>query len=277
MNKIVVMVFSKNRAAQLDLTLKTFFKYVDGDDFDVKVLYKADEKHRGSYDILANQYDYAEFIEENNFKQDLLKAIEGYEKILWIVDDCVWVSKFNIKQASDILDYYPNNVGVSFRLGTNTKYCYSMSQRQNIPAFTRKYTGKYQDFLEYDWRTSMADFSYSLEVSSSLYRVSDLREILEGEYKNPHDLEWNMYLSLGKFVYNFPNLVCYEKSVAFCNPVNKVQTVNHNRAGNNFYYSPDDLLIKFEQGYRIDDRPFDGFVSNGCHQEVEFEFYKKVI
>jgi len=262
---------------QLELTLKTFFKYVDGSDFDVRVLYKADEKHRNSYDILIHEYeDYVEFIKEKDFKQDLLKTIDGYDKILWVVDDNIWVAPFNLQQASDILDYYPKNIGVSFRLGINTKYCYSMAQFQGFPNFSQRYSGKYQDFLGYQWPIAVGDFQYALELSSSLYRVNNLMDILNNSvYSNPNDLEWQLYINLAKFAYTLSNLICYEQSVAFCNPVNKVQTVNNNRSGNNFYYNPEELLMKFEQGYRINSKSFDGFVSSSCHQEVRFDFVRK--
>ena len=62
--------------------------------------------------------------------------------------------------------------------------------------------------------------------------------------------------------------------MAFCNPVNKVQQVNWNRAGTNPDYSVESLLEKYEQGYLIDEILFHGYVSNGCHREVDLNFIK---
>ena len=276
-NNIVVIVFSKNRAMQLSLCLETFFKNVDGGDFDVKCLYKVDEKHRKSYELLDFQYsESVEFIEETNFRENLLEAIDGYYKTMFVVDDCIFTSKFNLQQASDIMDYYPKILGVSFRLGINTKYCYSLSQPQSIPAFIQRYVGKYQDFLGYEWPSANGDFQYALELSSSMYRTSNIKHIFDRvDFPNPNMCEWVLYCNLGIFVNALPILICYENSVAFCNPVNRVQNVNNNKAGNDYYYDADELLINFENGYRIDNKKFEGFISNSCHQEVILDFVKR--
>ena len=70
-------------------------------------------------------------------------------------------------------------------------------------------------------------------------------------------------------------LICYEQSAAFCNPANIVNTVHINRAGNRHAYTSRSLADLFNQGYRIDCKPYAGFVSNACHQEVDFVFLMK--
>jgi hypothetical protein len=51
--------------------------------------------------------------------------------------------------------------------------------------------------------------------------------------------------------------------------------VNNNRAGNDSDYNVEELLMLFEEGYRVIEDAYDGFVSNGAHQEVEMHFIKE--
>jgi hypothetical protein len=54
-----------------------------------------------------------------------------------------------------------------------------------------------------------------------------------------------------------------------------VQKIVPNRAGKLFSYSVRNLAERFENGERIDIDTLDGFVPNGCHQEIGFLFQKK--
>ena len=71
-----------------------------------------------------------------------------------------------------------------------------------------------------------------------------------------------------------PLLACYQRSVTFCNPINLVQSIIPNRAGENIKYSADNLATMFEHGERIYVESFSGFIPESCHQEVELLFRK---
>jgi len=71
-----------------------------------------------------------------------------------------------------------------------------------------------------------------------------------------------------------PSLLCFENSVAFCNPINIIQEQVINRSGVNYEYSTDRLAQLFADGYRIDIGAYTGFIPNSCHQEVELVFEK---
>ena len=121
----------------------------------------------------------------------------------------------------------------------------------------------------FDWITSQLDFKYPLEVSSSIYRLKDIRYLLENSiYKNPNELESQLYANLWQF-YSKPKLLSYTTSVAFCAPMNKVQNVALNNRSNSMnMFSQESMLTMYKSGFRIDPMRFEGFVSNGCHQEV---------
>jgi hypothetical protein len=70
----------------------------------------------------------------------------------------------------------------------------------------------------------------------------------------------------------YPFLLCWEASVAFSAPVNRVQQVFDNRSGGEAALSVNSLANLFDDGQRIDLGPLEGFVPNACHQEVSLSF-----
>jgi len=274
-SKGITIYFSKNRPLQLDLALKTNeYSSVDWTFQREVVIYKATNKRfQKAYEEIAKEHPFTTFIEETDFKSDLLNFLTDMKYVMFVVDDCVFTADYSLVEICTKLEEHPNTIGFSLRLGRNTKYCYPLSVENSIPA-TRKI--KDSKMLKFNWETSgIGDFSYPLEVSSSVYRVQDLMLLLNScSYNDPNSLESALYCNLGLFNKS-SFLMSYQTSVAFCNPVNKVQTVNNNRAGSHWEYSIESLLEKFERGYRIVDKNFYGFVSNGCHQEVDFHFTPK--
>ena len=88
-------------------------------------------------------------------------------------------------------------------------------------------------------------------------------------YENPNELEALLYENRYSFSTKKERLLCSYTSIAFSNPINKVQSVfASNRAGENPLYTTEKLFELFEKGYRIDVTELAGFVPNGCHQEV---------
>ncbi|HEY0733431.1 MAG TPA: beta-1,6-N-acetylglucosaminyltransferase, partial [Herpetosiphonaceae bacterium] len=61
----------------------------------------------------------------------------------------------------------------------------------------------------------------------------------------------------------------------FCNPINKVQTIYDNRAGDAPQYAADHLANLFEQGYRVRVTAYAGFVPSACHQEVDLLYERQ--
>ena len=98
---------------------------------------------------------------------------------------------------------------------------------QSIPMFTTL-NG---NVIKYDWRTAEYDFGYPLEVSSSVYRISDLLPILNRfPFSNPNTLEVILDSNKEFYMKMAPSLLCYDYSVTFCNPANVVQTMWKNKS-----------------------------------------------
>ena len=123
---------------------------------------------------------------------------------------------------------------------------------------------------QFRWVGADGDFGYPLEVSSSVFRLADLLPLLTAaSYTNPNTLEEQMSKWKKLFQRKAPNLLCFPQSVSFCNPINRVQTVLDNRAGNTQEYSSQSLSELFEAGYRLDIQAYRDFLPTSCHQEVE--------
>jgi len=269
MKDIITIIFSKDRALQADLTLKTFHaRCQDPELTDVVLFYTtSSNSHQKSYVQLEKEwgFDIDAFI-EIDFREDLLSLLEDRKYVLFIVDDCIFTHDFSLEKISKNLEHW-QRFGFSLRLGKNTTHCYTMNTKQKFPADPVKVE---ENILSYCWDYKSFDFGYPAEVSSSMYRVDTFMDTFKAyDFRNPNELESLMASIATTWSNKMPFLLCYEQSVAFCNPCNKVQTVApNNRAGMDIYYTPENLLSLYTQGVRIDPEMFHGFVSNSTHMEV---------
>jgi hypothetical protein len=271
-NKLVGLIFSKDRAMQLDAVLRSFFLHCkDRHLIDMKVLYTtSNSDHERQYHQLLAEYPSVQFIKETSFRIQLLQAIKSYRFILFLVDDCLFVRDFSLHHIRQLLAKHYNALGFSLRLGINTQYNYNRNKSQPLPRFRRIANG----ILKYNWRRARSGFAYPLEVSSSVYRVKDLLPYLSRvRFSNPNTLEAKLSW-LSRYIRIRTCLLCYRLSVAFCNPLNRVQTIYSNRAGANPSYSIPMLSRLYDQGYRIDVKKYTNFTPNSCHQEVKPYFFQ---
>ena len=270
-NSIAGLIFSRDRAMQLRAAIESLLLHC-GDHGRIRlfVLYKvSNERHRRQYDKLRARFCDISFVEERDFKEQVLSIISGFEYVLFLVDDNLFVGDFFFGDAVKALRSNGDALGFSLRLGPNTTYCYAHDIEQNVPAF-RQIDGR---VLKYDWTWAEYDFGYPLELSSSIYRTAEIVPLLRKvEFSNPNTLEAAMAANAQLYRKARNSLLCFDRSVAFCAPVNMVQTVWKNRAGGNLDYSIEQLAQMFEQGCRIDVERYSGFVPNSCHQEVELHF-----
>jgi glycosyltransferase involved in cell wall biosynthesis len=270
-SKTVLLAFSKDRAMQLEAALRSFYSCCsDSGSVDVKVIYAVSDKiNQRHYAQLRGEYIGVSFIEEGDFKSDVLDAVDGYEYVLFMVDDNIFVRDFSVGSIRNALCSTPAAIGFSLRLGENIVHHYSRYKPQTVPQLV-PVEGQ---ICKYDWTRAEGCFRYPLEVSSSLYRIKDIIELLRSaEYNNPNTFEAALSENISQFVRN-NELLCFRKSAAFCNPVNIVQDVcKNNRHGDKPQYTASNLDSLFGGGYRIDVDKFRGFTPISCHQEVDYNF-----
>jgi hypothetical protein len=305
------ILFSYDRAMQLDAVLQSFFLHCYGvEQIKIDILYKtSSDQYTRQYHTLINEYSLEKNIEfhcQNNFHRDVLNLLNPFRDfpfgivnlfynfvlnfnqraiilfapliahlnnyVLFLVDDNIFVRDFYIFDVINTLSTNLDAVGFSLRLGTNTTYCYTLKKAQTLPQFIN-ITDK---ILKFDWTNSDADFGYPLEISSSVYRVKDILPLIFSvPFENPNTLEGHLAQKNKKFRNRLPNLLCFNKTITFCNPVNKVQEANENIFGISFNYSSEKLAQLFDDGYRIDTKFYNNFLPNACHQEVDLTFRKE--
>jgi hypothetical protein len=306
LSPLVGLVFSRDRAMQLDAALRSFLLHcVDGSQLQLCVLYRTTSAiHERQYAELVGAYRpqaNIRFLPQLHFRQDVLAYLADYADlrlgarlyrrmaslhwrlgflsqpllrfgrpryVLFLVDDTLFVRGFHLADVLACLERHPQALGFSLRLGHNSVYSYTRDRLQSLPVFTREG----DQVLIYNWQQAELDFAYPLEVSSSVYRIADLLPVLNRQrFANPNQLESRLDENAWRFPHR-PSLLCYPQSVAFSNPVNQVAERYQNRAGIIHAYTSQDLAEMFDQGLRIDIAAYAGFVPLGCHQEVELHF-----
>jgi len=270
----LVLLFSKDRALQLDATLRSYLLHCrDAISFQMRVLYTTSSPlHAGQYETLIREYgryDFIRFLHEQDFRSDMLALLAPFDSVLFLVDDNMFVRDFRLEEAVESLRDNPDALGVSLRLGRNTTYCYTLDKTQRLPEFHASGNA----LLKYSWPAAEYDFGYPLELSSSVYRTEDMLPYLAGlQFQNPNTLEGAMSIHKNIFREEKPFLLCFDRSVVFSIPLNMVQTMWKNRTGGKSEHSPDSLAELFAQGRRFDVYSYSGFSPEACHQEVELNF-----
>jgi hypothetical protein len=184
--------------------------------------------------------------------------------VLFLVDDNIVVHPFSLAELARILAEESQVLGASLRLGRNTTYCYPCRALQRLPLMSQ-----WGSFQRFRWVQAEYDFGYPLEISSSLYRTGDIQALLSSmPFGTPNELEAGMAGQALEFADTRPDLICFDRSVAFSNPINIVQTLfPENRVGQSAEYSTNHLAKQFAEGNRICEC-YDGLTANACHQEV---------
>lgn len=265
-----IIIFSKDRAAQLDLFLRSMKKYFKKFwDYQINILHTySSDSYKEGYERLFGLHPDSNinFVKENDFKKDLLSLIDEKDEVsIFFVDDIVWKNPFSI--SSDAYQYFLENKEVltlSLRLHMNLTYCYPA--RLNMKPPSNKYQDGYFSFL---WRGQMGDYGYPMSLDGHFFKTKDILPLFTGlVYNNPNSLE--SILSIYP-IPNKPKMLCLPESVIMNIPANRVQTFNQNIHGK---IPAEFLNTKFLEGYFIDIKPFEGFKNISCHQEMTMSLMK---
>lgn len=273
-NSISAIIFSKDRALQLELCLRTFFKNcTDYDSINTKIIYKCSNNiHTKQYELLQQEYNTVYFHKETNFHDDLIHCISGSKFVLFIVDDNIFINKFSITSIAEAISTNPTAIGFSLRLGKNIRHHYPSNSNQEQPKFFKLISNI--NFI--DWTHSTKYFGYPLEVSSSIYRSDMILQfiITDKSISNPNKLESNLH-SQRLNILEYPLLLFYDTSVAFCNPLNLVQSECPNRHAGGIQNSANHFAERFEKKEKLFPNGLNGFIPKSCHQEVRINTNEK--
>lgn len=255
---IEVIVFSKDRACQLDGLLRSLQRFV-AIPHRVTVLYTAsDPAYQRGYDLLIDWNQSVRWVRERDFKTDLLRLVgdvqeSGTKQVMFLVDDIVFTRRFTGEGIVDELDN-DDVLAISLRLGESIRYCHPRSAPTRPPEFLEGH--------RWAWRSAPGGYwDYPMSVDGNIYRVDDIAKTLAGiDFSNPNTLEAAM---AGKPI-DRPHLVCDEQPYLVNLALNLVQNVFANPHGD---ISAEDLNRCFLSGFVIDIEQFEGREFEACHIE----------
>src|SRR5215510_3710114 len=93
---VVAIIFSKDRAMQLDACLRSFVLHCkDIDHCHQRVIYTvSNERFERQYEALKSSYPEIEFIRETSFHSDLVFAMQRFSHVIFLVDDNLFIGEW---------------------------------------------------------------------------------------------------------------------------------------------------------------------------------------
>jgi hypothetical protein len=272
---VTTLIFSKDRAYQLDALLRSMYFYRTCLSYSLPntvVLYKATTAQDvEQYNTLKNTYP-IDFMEEQDFTEQLISQIMLRPYIMFLVDDTLFYHPYSVSDVKCYLELQKEAIGFSFRLGANTSYCYMKNRLQPVPEQYKGLDMEKDFFCSYNWANEDGDFGYPLEVSSSMYRSEVILYLLKsmGSSKfNPSTFESFLHNHRALLHVRYPKLLSYPRSVAFSAPVNLTKT-GKNPCGRTFPCTTQELKDAFDRGKRFGETHNLQFLPIvGAHQEIQ--------
>src|SRR3989344_6927504 len=100
-SEISTIIFSKNRACQLELLLRSL-------NMPATVIYTYDQDFKTGYDKLIGMYPEVEFVWETDFKKQVIENLGEYT--LFLVDDDVMIAPF--EESCPEFEEFKKNQGI---------------------------------------------------------------------------------------------------------------------------------------------------------------------
>lgn len=251
---IGAIVFSKDRACQLDLLLTSLERNAPGF-FDVSVLWTGEQQ---AYSICESEHPEARFIPEDGLTYQVRYLVEQTKTVTFLTDDSVLYREVMLEPILTLAQ--ERVLTFSLRLGQNTSICYPHDSRQIVPESPDGPVKLWR------WRGAQGDFGYPMSLDGHIFRSADISRLIQDRhFSTPNSLE-EMLMSqkIGR-----PLMASYPHSCLVGIPVNRVQHTHPNRAGEKHPFGPDALNARYLVGERIDLDALDFSDIRGAHQEIE--------
>jgi hypothetical protein len=268
--KINLIIWSKDRACQLDLLLRSIKRFKLDEAFYVKVIYLASTPEFSSgYKQCENEHQFAHFeYQRNELRWHTEVAMLTKRRIdytCFSTDDMVFVN-----DAPNLLDIINNkefneSCVFSLRLGLNTI-------EQDIHAGTKQPAlNKYvrdEDILRWNPHhySALANYGYPLALDTHVFHTRFIQDLV-------YQLKWNttneLEGALQPYRGEIRQIWSYTQSRSVNIPANSISGIT--RAGEVHGYSTKVLNDEYLAGKRIDLDAICDETIVGCHQEIELK------
>ena len=207
------IIFSKNRACQLDLLLR-------GLNIPATVLYAHDQEFAAGYEKLKSMYPGITFEKEYDFKKQLISLMDD-DYIMFLVDDDIMIEPFDI----------------------DCKEFNQFKNDDNILCMSIRLAEQFNNVWR--WKNKAHSWGYPMSVTSNIFRKKDIFPIMEKEnFDNPNELE----VVLRNNIPDKPYMICGKTQKFINNLANQVQTQYKFK---NLKISLSELEMQFVSGKRI--------------------------
>jgi len=186
MLKINIIIPSKNRACQLDLMLRTFYKYFKLD-YDLTVIYTTSTvEHEEGYRILKDIYPTINFIKETFLKENIIDCIENNLNpfVAFLSDDIIFIRPIEESIFTKRFEENTDIFCLVFRNGaTRLKNFNTDEDLIEIPEIN--------SWGEYNWKEATSHFwNTSQLLVGHITRRLELLEIIKNcNFSTPNELE----------------------------------------------------------------------------------------
>lgn len=262
---ITSIIFSRNRPAQLDLTLKTIAKNFD-QCTNIMVIYNVDPDYVDAYEVLKQEHPDVDWKKQTeNFYRDVFHCCAVLDCkndfVCFLTDDCIVYNK--VPDLSQPLSGFQNNQDlkcISLRLGINI----NSRQIENKMIGDTPRPPIYEDaarqwvIFNHFHNCFGSYWCYPMSLDGHIYPRDRLKKqlqelvVLNNHYSDwgqtPNDLESHLqrFVATGGH-----NTIASFTSCVFNSPNNRVQESHKNRSGDWYDQSAEFLLNEFNQGKRI--------------------------
>jgi hypothetical protein len=274
-----LIIFSRNRASQLNLLLDSIIENSNGLFDKVSIIFRADLGFIDGYQKIISSQLYKK-INLHWYKENHLETSFDFNSILkdiideyipyttFMVDDNILYNKIESTQEDILKTIKEDVICFSLRLGENCTYSHPANQNYSL-----KNHVYYDNFISFNWNTQEpGDFAYPLSVDGHIYRTKFVNSALNAiRFNNPNTLEANLQHLLRYIPYK---VYSFKESALVGVPVNLVNDSFNNRNGLKYPISVETLNKKFLDGEIIDLNALNFGDINGPHKELEYVFKK---
>lgn len=223
---INIIIFSKDRACQLDLFLRSFFDNMLVE-YKAYVLYQyTNEEFKLGYDKLIDVYgSKVEFVKEKHFKSDLLKLYDKDSAFtLHLTDDNFIKRPILLDNKFEILMKNKDITTLTMSMGRNLRFLNSNEPMSPPESFIDEKN------CIYEWaKCEHRVWHFPRGLTTTIYRTVDIMDWFPKlNFKNPNTLE--AVMSPGNS--SKPYMMCWSENRLIVLTINVVQKVYPTMAGN---------------------------------------------
>jgi hypothetical protein len=263
MPDLALIIFSKNRPAQLDLLLRSLQRFVgQWERMTIGIIVKATtvDFERG-YQVIAQEYaGRIHLIWEHRFRDDTLAQVTTDAPLtMFLVDDDIVIRPFSIDSPMCRAVAQDASIAcLSLRLSPSITSCYMQQRPTPPPPFL---SGR-----RFAWHGLLGDWGYPMSLDGHVFRSTDISALLpQLTFHAPNSLESEM----SKHPLPGPYMLCGDRSSVVNVPANHVQDFPSRSMG----ISPESLNARFLAGERLDlDKAITAVTGIAVHQEIDLVF-----